>query len=127
MYSRVILVFAAVAFALAAFALVMPAHGKDITTYQCIPASAMTNGDKDYVSASEEQLRFLQAVYVMQKWAPDDLPPGDAAIMKRVGDNMKVIFLDGDQACASMILYKAGSDAIEQIARGEINHVGKPT
>lgn len=123
-YLRIAVVFAALAFIFAGGLL---AYGKDTTSYQCVPVNALVPNNTEYKEATQEQLRFLQAAYIVQKWAPDDLPPGDKALYKRVGDTLKVIFLDGDQACASMLLYKAGSDAVDQIGRGEINHAGKGT
>lgn len=104
-----------------------PVHGKDITTYQCVPASAMIQNTGDYTEATHDQLMFLRAGYVTQQNTPNDLPPGDKALMRRDGDNTKIVFIDGDLACASMMVYKSGTEALDQIKRGEINHAGKGT
>lgn len=126
MNTRVIAMFAIASFLIAIVMLMFPARGKQLATYTCAPLASVMGDDKDFAVATQDQLRFLEAIYIMQKWAPDDLPPGDKAYLKRIGDNTKVVFADGSLACASMMVYKAGTAALDQIEHGEINHVGTP-
>lgn len=98
------------------------AYSKEVTTYTCVPMTI----NQGYTLVNQEQFRFLQALFVMQNANPDDFPPGDKAYVERDGDSAHVIFVDGGQVCAVMRVFAIGVTLLDQIGRGETNHVGKP-
>lgn len=115
-------VLAIIALFLCIFGMRQLAHGKTITSYNCMPVENLSG----FVLMNQEQFRFLQAVYVSQLWAPDDLPPGDQAYVKRIGEHAKVLFVDGTLSCAAMMVPKLMLDTLDQIGRNDINHIGAP-
>ena len=99
-------------------------HSQD---YHCRPlaetkAGAESAGAK-FVAMTPEQWQFARGVAAVLPMTPNGLPPGDhgALLIGPDGDGA-LIFIDGDQACEGIQVYKVMIDLELSVGAGDIVH-----
>lgn len=111
-------VFGCAAFALASFA-------QAATVIVDVPCSPLAEipGHEAFVALSRDQWQAARALFFSAPQTPMALPPGDKAMWRR-GENGRaaLIFIDGDEACAPLVIPKDAVELIEEIAAGVVTH-----
>jgi hypothetical protein len=89
---------------------------------KCMPLTDIPHHE-EFVKLSHDQWQAARVLFFSAPNTPTTLPPGDHALIhKGPSGQGALVFVDGDEACAPVILPHEAVDLLDQIEAGVITH-----